>query len=43
MMSSLARLGRLERDYRVCPGHGGLSTLDYERRHNLYMKEALAL
>ena len=41
LMASLARLGRLERDYKVCPGHGGASTLDRERQTNEYMREAL--
>lgn len=26
IMASLARLGRLEGDYKVCPGHGACST-----------------
>ena len=42
IMTSLARLGRLAGDYRVCPGHEGLSTLDAERRSNYYLMEALA-
>ena len=41
MMSSLARLGKLPGDYRVCPGHEGLSTLEAERRGNYYLREAL--
>ena len=40
MMASLRRLGALEGDYRVFPGHGGDTTLDTERRYNYYMKEA---
>ncbi len=41
LMASLARLGRLEGDYKVCPGHGGASTLERERQTNGYMRQAL--
>ena len=43
MMRSLRRLGRLEGDYRVCPGHGRLSSLALERDVNPYMRQALCL
>ena len=42
MLRSLSRLGRLPGNYRVCPGHGPLSTLDHERAGNPYMREALS-
>lgn len=42
MMRSLARLANLEGDYRVCPGHEGLSTLYRERKHNSCVTAALA-
>ena len=41
MRRSLARLGHLEGDYTVLPGHGESSTLDYERRTNPYLREAM--
>ena len=41
LLTSLARLGRLEGDYKVCPGHGGASTLERERQTNGYMRQAL--
>lgn len=41
MTKSLARLGRLEGDYRVCPGHEGLSTLFKERKHNHCLRSAM--
>ncbi len=41
MRASLARLGRLEGDYTVLPGHGERSTLDEERRTNPYLREAM--
>ena len=41
IMSSLARLAALPGDYRVCPGHEGLSTLEAERQRNDYMGEAM--
>ena len=40
LMASLARLGALAGDYAVCPGHEGASTLEEERQHNYYMREA---
>lgn len=40
--ASLARLGKLEEDYKVCPGHGPCSTLERERQTNDYMRRALA-
>ena len=40
MMNSLKRLAELEGDYKVCPGHGPLSTLDEERRSNTYVRMA---
>jgi len=41
LMDSLARLGRLEGDYKVCPGHGPLSTLEQERRTNPALRQAM--
>lgn len=41
MVKSLARLGRLEGDYHVCPGHEGTSTLFKERKYNACLKAAL--
>lgn len=41
MLASLARLGRLDGDYKVCPGHGPLTTLDHEREYNLSLRQAL--
>lgn len=37
ILDSLQKLRRLPGDYRVCPGHGSETTLDYERRNNSYM------
>ena len=42
MLRSLARLGRLNGEKTVLPGHGGHSTLTRERRSNPWMREALA-
>lgn len=41
LMASLARLYRLEGDYKVCPGHGGASTLERERQDNGFMRQAV--
>jgi len=41
LLASLRRLGKLEGDLRVCPGHMGLTALDEERRHNPFLRQAL--
>ena len=41
MMDSLRRLGKLEGDLQVCPGHMELSTLEAERARNPYLRQAL--
>ena len=43
IMASLKRLGQLEGDLQVLPGHMGVSTLDRERRSNYFLREALGL
>ena len=40
MLRSLKRLSDLEGDYKVLPGHEGISTLDEERAANPYMLQA---
>ena len=40
MIASLVRLADLEGDYKVCPGHGALSTLEHERRTNPCVRQA---
>ncbi|MDY3617892.1 MBL fold metallo-hydrolase [Agathobaculum sp.] len=40
MLASLKRLHDLEGDYKVLPGHEGISTLADERAHNPYMLQA---
>lgn len=42
MIASLKRLGELEGDCKVYPGHDRPTTLDSERRSNPYMVEAMA-
>ena len=42
IMVSLKRLGQLEGDYSVCPGHDMTSTLERERRYNPFLREAMA-
>lgn len=42
IMASLKRLGELEGDYHVCPGHDVTSTLERERRSNPFLREAMA-
>ena len=42
IMASLKRLGELEGDFHVCPGHDRTSTLERERRYNPFLREAMA-
>ena len=39
MKASLEKLGHLEGDYLVLPGHGPQTYLDFERTHNRYMRK----
>ncbi len=41
MLASLRRLGELEGDLQVLPGHMEPTTLEAERRHNPYLRQAL--
>lgn len=41
MLRSLKRLGMLEGDYRVLPGHMGASLLSRERQENPYLRQAM--
>ena len=41
MIASLGRLGKLEGDFRVFPGHNEFTTLEAERSNNPYLKMAL--
>ena len=43
ILRSLARLGRLEGNYLVYPGHERQTELDFERKFNPYMKQGLAM
>lgn len=37
-LMSLAKIGELEGDYKVYPGHDDSTTLDFERQYNRYMR-----
>ena len=41
ILESLKRLGELEGNYQVCPGHMNTSDLDWERRSNPYLLRAM--
>ncbi len=41
IMQSLKRLGELEGNYHVCPGHDVTSTLERERKNNPFLREAM--
>lgn len=43
MLQSLKRLADLEGDYKVCPGHSVLTTLEQERQTNPYMRRAMGV
>ena len=43
LMASLKKLGSLEDDYRICPGHEGMSTLDAEKKFNGYLAQAMQM
>lgn len=43
MLRSLARLGRLEGQYQVYPGHDSATDMDFERKYNPYMKQGMTL
>lgn len=42
IMKSLKRLGQLEGNFHVCPGHDITSTLAQERQRNPFLREAMA-
>ena len=41
MLRSLGRLGKLEGQYTVYPGHEEATDMDYERKYNPYMKQGM--
>lgn len=43
IMASLKRLGELEENYNILPGHEGVSTLSREKGSNPYLREAMGL
>lgn len=43
LMRSLKKLGALEGDWRVLPGHEGLSTLEDEKKYNGYLAQAMQM
>ena len=43
ILHSLARLAKLPGNYQVYPGHERTTTLDFERNHNPYLRQGLAL
>ena len=43
ILASLGRLGRLEGNFHVCPGHEQTATMDREREINRYLREGMGL
>ena len=41
ILQSLKRLAQLEGNLRVCPGHESTTSLDAERAHNPFVRQAL--
>lgn len=39
MVESLQKLSGLEGDYRIYPGHGNITSLNYERQHNIFLTD----
>lgn len=37
MLNSLEKIAKLPGDFKIFPGHGSVTTLDYERRNNPYL------
>ena len=42
LKKSLLKIGKLDRDYQICPGHSIATTLAFERENNIYMKHLLS-
>ena len=38
LFASLERIGRMEGEYQIYPGHGESTTLSYEKRNNFYLR-----
>ncbi len=38
LFASLERIGRMEGEYQIYPGHGEPTTLSYEKRNNFYLR-----
>ena len=38
LFASLERIGRMEGEYDIYPGHGEMTTLSYEKRNNRYLR-----
>ncbi len=38
LLMSLSRIGRMEGEYEIFPGHGETTTLSYEKRNNRYLR-----
>ncbi len=43
LLRSLLKLTKLEGEYCVLSGHGGASSLDFERQSNVYIREAMMM
>ena len=39
MKNSISKIIKLTKNYKICPGHGDLSTLDEEKETNFYLKQ----
>lgn len=41
MLESISKIKNLNKNYRVCPGHGDLTSVDYEKNTNPYLGESV--
>lgn len=41
MIKSLVKLSKINGEYKIFPGHGSFTSLDYEKRYNQYIKYVL--
>lgn len=41
MLKSIIKLNSIKDDYKIYPGHGEFTTLDYEKNNNIYFRKAI--
>ena len=41
MINSILKLNTIEGNYKIYPGHGEFTTLDYEKNNNIYFRKVI--